>query len=173
MTTPDLETYHIKRSLVRRHVEYIFIDHGMASYHLMYRKGPLDHLTPFSAMGQATSGRSASGKTLCPQNLVRRASPARSMLREVEAGRDQTSQDILIAPSWQKTTSWNPAWRNSQALLATGYRIVVRPIRNLSNAFRPRSGPSRTATQACRTTGLSNRFLSSETVYTADLVITD
>jgi YidC/Oxa1 family membrane protein insertase len=43
MTTPDLHTYHIKRSIVRKDVEYVYTDHGMTSFHLTLRKGALDH----------------------------------------------------------------------------------------------------------------------------------
>ena len=43
MTMPDLETYHYKRSLVNKDIEYIYTDHGEGSYHMMLRKGALDH----------------------------------------------------------------------------------------------------------------------------------
>ena len=39
MTTPDLQKYYIKRSMVRDDVEYVYIDHGMNSVNLMLRKG--------------------------------------------------------------------------------------------------------------------------------------
>ncbi|MDR2715906.1 MAG: membrane protein insertase YidC [Coriobacteriaceae bacterium] len=43
MTTPDLELFQIKRSLVRKDVEYIYLDHSMTSFQLVLRKGALDH----------------------------------------------------------------------------------------------------------------------------------
>ena len=42
MTTPDLQKYYIKRSMVRDDVEYVYMDHGMNSVNLMLRKGALD-----------------------------------------------------------------------------------------------------------------------------------
>ncbi|MDR2381202.1 MAG: YidC/Oxa1 family membrane protein insertase, partial [Bifidobacteriaceae bacterium] len=51
MTLPDLETFHIKRSLVRRDAEYIYLDHGMTSLHLMLREGALDHFDTIFAYG--------------------------------------------------------------------------------------------------------------------------
>jgi len=51
MTTPDLQKYHIKRSLVRDDVEYVYLDHGMASLHMMLREGALDHFDTIFCYG--------------------------------------------------------------------------------------------------------------------------
>ena len=42
MTMPDLENYYIKRSLVRKDIEYLYLDHAMASFHLTLREGALE-----------------------------------------------------------------------------------------------------------------------------------
>ena len=31
MTTPDLDNYYLKRSYVRKDIEYVYVPHGMAS----------------------------------------------------------------------------------------------------------------------------------------------
>lgn len=51
MTMPDLESFHIKRSLVRKDIEYIYTDHGMTSYHLMLREHALDHFDTIFVYG--------------------------------------------------------------------------------------------------------------------------
>ena len=51
MTTPDLNTYHIKRSYVRKDVEYVYLDHGPTSVHMCYRKGAFDHFDTIMANG--------------------------------------------------------------------------------------------------------------------------
>ena len=38
MTMPDLETYHIKRSYVRKDMEYIHVPHSIDSMNMTYRK---------------------------------------------------------------------------------------------------------------------------------------
>ncbi|MDE5825631.1 MAG: YidC/Oxa1 family membrane protein insertase, partial [Lachnospiraceae bacterium] len=43
MTTPDLESFHIKRSLVRRDNEYIYVPHDVNSANLSFHKEALDH----------------------------------------------------------------------------------------------------------------------------------
>ncbi|MDR3137180.1 MAG: CDP-glycerol glycerophosphotransferase family protein [Coriobacteriales bacterium] len=51
MTTPDLDRYHLKRSIVRDDVEYVYLDHGMSSFHLMLQEGALDHFDTVFAYG--------------------------------------------------------------------------------------------------------------------------
>lgn len=43
MTMPDLQKYHIKRSMIRDDIEYIYMDHGIGSINLMLRKHALDY----------------------------------------------------------------------------------------------------------------------------------
>lgn len=43
LTTPDLETYHLKRSLVNKNVEYIYMNHGSGSLNFTLREHALDH----------------------------------------------------------------------------------------------------------------------------------
>ena len=182
MTTPDLETYHIKRSLVRKDVEYIFIDHGMASYHLMYRKGALDHFDTIFCYGPSNIREVRETEKLYglpPKNLVKTGFPLLdSMLREVEALGEIRNQPriILIAPSWQKDNILESCLEETlKPLLATGYRIVVRPHPEFVKRF-----PAKIRAIQDRYAGLPDDrleiqtdFSSSETVYTADLVITD
>ena len=52
MTTPDLNTYQLKRSYVRKDIEYIYLDHAPASVQLTYRKGAFDHFDTIFANGQ-------------------------------------------------------------------------------------------------------------------------
>ena len=52
MTTPDLNTYQLKRSYVRKDVEYIYLDHAPASVQLTYRKGAFDNFDTIFANGQ-------------------------------------------------------------------------------------------------------------------------
>ena len=51
MTTPDLGTYQIKRSYVRKDVEYVYVDHGPTSVHMCYRKGAFDNFDTIMCNG--------------------------------------------------------------------------------------------------------------------------
>ena len=51
MTTPDLCTYQIKRSYVKKDVEYVYLDHGPTSVHMCYRKGAFDNFDTIMCNG--------------------------------------------------------------------------------------------------------------------------
>jgi YidC/Oxa1 family membrane protein insertase len=52
MTTPDLEKYHIKRSKMKRDIEYVYTDHGCTSINLTYRTGALDYFDTIFAVSK-------------------------------------------------------------------------------------------------------------------------
>ena len=43
MTVPDLELFHLKRSIVRKDIEYVYVEHGIGSDNLLGRPHSLDH----------------------------------------------------------------------------------------------------------------------------------
>ncbi len=182
MTTPDLETFHIKRSLVKKDVEYVYIDHGMASFHLMYRKGALDHFDTIFCYGPSNIAEVRETEKrygLPPKTLVKTGFPLLdSMLDSVQALGPVQNQPpvILIAPSWQKDNILELCLPETlDPLLAAGYRVIVRPhpefikrfpakIQAIQDQYRDWEGDR---------LEIQTDFSSNKTVYTADLVITD
>ena len=51
MTTPDLGKYQIKRSYVRKDVEYIYVTHGVSSAHMCLREGAFDNYDTIFTVG--------------------------------------------------------------------------------------------------------------------------
>lgn len=51
-TTPNIETYHLKRSLVRKDIEYIYTPHDPLSLHMGAAKGSFDHFDTLLCVGQ-------------------------------------------------------------------------------------------------------------------------
>ena len=51
MTMPDLQTFHIKRSVVKKDIEYIYVFHGYGSTTIQYRKGAFDHFDTIFCIG--------------------------------------------------------------------------------------------------------------------------
>jgi len=47
MTTPDLGNFHLKRSLIRKDIEYIYIEHAISSTHLTVREHAYDNFDTF------------------------------------------------------------------------------------------------------------------------------
>ena len=51
MTTPDLENFQLKRSYVKKDIEYIYVPHDVNSVNLAFRKEALDHFDTIFASG--------------------------------------------------------------------------------------------------------------------------
>lgn len=50
MTTPDLDNFYLKRSYLRKDIEYIYMFHGIGSTNMVVRKGAYDHFDTVSAL---------------------------------------------------------------------------------------------------------------------------
>ncbi len=182
MTTPDLETYHIKRSLVKKDVEYVYLDHGMTSFQLMLKKGALDHFDTIFCYGpnhirEVRETEEVYG--LPPKRLVKTGYPLLdTMLDKARELGDRVNDPpvILIAPSWQKDNILDYCLDETLApLLRTGYRVILRPHPEYVKRFPSKLEAMRENYRDRLGDGfeIQDDFSSSETVYTSDLVITD
>jgi YidC/Oxa1 family membrane protein insertase len=105
MTMPDLETFHIKRSLNVR--EYAYVHHSMVSTHMIYRPGAFDHFDTILCVGphhvretraaEARAGRPP--KTLVEHGYGRLDTLLR-LAGDRPAGPASKSRRVLVAPSW-------------------------------------------------------------------------
>ena len=110
MTTPDLNTYHIKRSYVRKDVEYVYLDHGPTSVHMCYRKGAFNHFDTIMCNGPFQVAEHRATEKLYhlkPKKLVESGYPLldtllRELRSEVEVERRNDVPRIMIANSHQK-----------------------------------------------------------------------
>jgi len=193
MTTPDLELFHVKRSLVRKDVEYIFLDHGMTSYHLMYRKGALDHFDTIFVYGPNHIDEVREMERLYntpPKTLVKTGyGLLDELIERVQAleethfpALDRNNKQILIGPSWQVNNIMDLCIDDMlAALLGHGYRIIVRPHPEYVKRFpaRMKAIIDRYEEQCKQPDALGGTLLfetdfsSNESVYLSDLVITD
>ena len=109
MTMPDLDNFHIKRSYVRKDVEYVYIVHyGIGSSNLLLRQGALAHFdTIFCAGEQQLEELREEERVygLAPRNLVPCGYGLLDcVMAAYEAMPKQKHEkpQVLIAPSWQK-----------------------------------------------------------------------
>ncbi|MDR2452977.1 MAG: membrane protein insertase YidC [Bifidobacteriaceae bacterium] len=184
MTLPDLETFHIKRSLVRRDTEYIYLDHGMTSLHLMLRDGALDHFDTVFAYGpnhvqeirqtEALKGLPAKRIVVTGYGLLDDLLDSVAALPPEQANNPKVA---LVAPSWQIDNIMELCLAETvQPLLEAGFRVVVRPHPEFVKRFANRIAEIRAALAEPIASGqleLQTDFSSNFTVYTADLVVTD
>ena len=182
MTVPDLENFHSKRSYIKKDIEYLYVQHGMGSVSLTYRKGALDHYDTILSPNRKQTEEIRAQEAL--YNL-----PAKKI---VECGyfilddmikayeeMDKTplatgQKTILIAPSWQDDNIVDSCLDELLEVLGTlDYKIIVRPhpqhvrhkrekLEKLKERF---AGNDRIEVQL--------DFSATDTVWKADLLITD
>lgn len=182
MTTPDLEKYHIKRSKVRKDVEYIYIDHACSSLNLTYRTGAFDYFDTIFSVGpdqteeiralEVLRGTKKKKIVECGYGLID------NMIAAYGAS-DKTPNEkptILIAPSWQYDNIMDSCLDGLiEGLYGKGYRIVIRPHPQYVRRFpvRMKEIIGKYGDLFGDDFAIETDFSSNVTVYTADLVITD
>ena len=182
MTTPDLEKYHIKRSLVRKDVEYVYTDHACTSLNLTYRTGAFDYFDTIFAVSPAQA------EEIRAMEKVRGTKEKRivevgyglidNMIAAYEAS-DKTENEkktVLIAPSWQYDNIMDSCLDELIAgLRKTDYRIIIRPHPQYTKRFpmKIKEIMEKYKDDFSEDFAIETDFSSNVTVYTADLLITD
>lgn len=104
MTMPDLETYHIKRSYIRKDIHYIFIPHGMGSSNLTMRyRSTFNYDTVFTiGKHQQDEEEAINKKYKLKREIYKVGYPLLDDMINDYQKKDNKTKTILIAPSWQK-----------------------------------------------------------------------
>ena len=180
MTMPELEKYHIKRSYVRKDIQYIYIPHGMGSMNTELRAGALDHYdTVYIVNAQAEAEIRAVEKLRNQQHkrLVKCGYPLLdSMLKNYRENPPACNKKprILIAPSWQPDnimeTCINSILNN---LLGYNYQVILRPHPQYVRHHADQIAALKSAYSQYKELSIEDNFVSSESVYAADILITD
>ena len=180
MTTPDLQKYYIKRSMVRDDVEYVYMDHGMNSVNLMLRKGALDAFdTVFCANANVVEELRAQEKVygLKEKNLVLYGyAMIDNMIRSYEKQPPVKNEPpvILIAPSWQEDNIMDSCIDGLlKALLPMQYRVIVRPHPQYVRHYPEKLQALQAKYASSPNFTLQTDFSSNETVFNADVLVTD
>lgn len=179
MTMPDLNNYHIKRSYIRKDIEYIYIPHGMDSLNLTMRAGSMDHFDTVFATGKHQMDEDIKTNEL--HNLQNRKiiEWGYSLLDEMieDYKKAKTSNDektVLIAPSWQKDNIVDLCLDEMlDKLCQSKYKIIVRPhpqqVRHMKEKFDILKDKYRNN----KNIEIQTDFSSNSTVFNAALLITD
>ena len=180
MTTPDLETYQIKRSLVKKDIEYIYLDHGMTSLHLCLREGALDHFDTVFCYGPTHNAELLKMEQLYKLPKRRKVNMGFPLIAELIETyeklekKDNPVPQILIAPSWQKDNICELClYELIGALSGNGYHIILRPHPEFVKRFRAKMNLIEEKLSAYEDVEVQTDFSSNETVYRSDLLITD
>ena len=183
MTTPDLEKYYIKRSLVRKDIEYIYVPHDPMSVHMGLRENALDHFDTVFCTGPHVEREVRATEReygLPKKTLVRFGYPLSESLRELGDKNPPDHRDgrkkILIAPSWQEDNVLDSCLDILiQKLYCKEYRLVVRPHPEYVKRFGDRMRAITEKYAALVGEGLEFEldFSKNSSIYDSDLMITD
>lgn len=180
MTMPDIENFHIKRSYVRKDIEYVYVPHCIDSINMTMRTGAVDHYDSVLCVGkhqkeEITNTEAVYGlphKTLVDWGYTlldeMRAQYAAS------AHEDKPGKKILIAPSWQKDNIVDSCLEEIlDTLKGRGYQITVRPHPQEVRLKQAYMEQLEAKYAADRDVEIQTDFSSNSTVFESDLLITD
>ncbi|NLP47661.1 MAG: membrane protein insertase YidC [Clostridiales bacterium] len=182
MTMPDLDRYHIKRSIVKKDVEYVYLDHAMTSFHLMLREHALDAFDTIFVNGPNHIEEVRQTEDVYGLKEKRLIKTGYSLLDELlesvknlpEIKRDK--KHVLIAPSWQKDNLLEFCLEELlEQMLHKGYKLILRPHPEFIKRFPAKMQAiyDRYADDLGEDFEIEDDFSSNTNIYTSDLVVTD
>lgn len=110
MTMPDLELFHVKRSV--HPLDHVYVFHGVGSIHLQYRPGAFDHYDTVFCLGpydqaelrrwEELHGAKPKRLVACGYPWIERLHAEHQRLRAGAAEAPGRRPRVLIAPSWHE-----------------------------------------------------------------------
>ncbi len=180
MTTPDLENFQLKRSYVKKDIEYIYVPHDVNSANLTFHKDALDHFDTIFVSGPKNKAELLEREekyNLPRKNIVEWGSGVidnmKAAYEKLPDVQEKERKTILIAPSWQKDNILDSCIEQIlDGLKASRHRIIVRPHPQYVRHFEARIDA---LAAKYKEVGIEVQkdFSSNSTVYTADLLVTD
>lgn len=180
LTMPDLQKYHIKRSMVRHDIEYLFIPHAIGSSNMLFRKHALDYFdTVFVPHEIYYNELRAQEKMygLKEKNLIKYGfCLIDNMIKTYESEEHKKTEKptVLIAPSWQPDNLIEICLDELlQSLLNGKYNVIVRPHPQYVRHYPEQLEDLRKKYAYSSDFELQTDFSSNSTVFNADVLLTD
>lgn len=186
MTTPDLDKYYLKRSLVDKNIEYIYVPHDMMSIHMSFNEGAFDNFdTIFCSGSHVVQEMRATEKAynLNSKKLVEFGYPladelvlAGNKAEEERKANPKTTKEILIAPSWQEDNLLDSCIdKLIEKLYSKDYKLIIRPhpeyVKRYSDKMNERVERHKDKNKEHLVFELD--FSKNISIYSSDLIITD
>lgn len=182
MTTPDLNNFQLKRSYVKKDIEYVYVPHDVNSSNLTFHKNALDAYDTIFTSGPKNKAElserekkfSLPAKKLVEwgSSVIDNMTVAYQQMVAEESNRKE-KKTILIAPSWQKDNILDSCMEQMlELLIHTDYHIIVRPHPQYVRHFEARIDALAQRYKAYDVE-FQKDFSSNKTVYMADLLVTD
>lgn len=182
MTVPDLNKYHLKRSYVRKDIEYIYMFHYPLSTHMVLQNGALDHYDTIFCVGdfQFDEIRAAERVYSLPEKkLISAGYGQLEQLYDSYQKMEKVTRErpkILIAPSWQQDNILDSCIDSVlDQLLDKGFEVVVRPHPEYVKRYKPRMDKIVNRYAGREASGLRFEldFSSNNSIFDSDILITD
>jgi len=180
MTMPDLQKYHIKRSIIRNDIEYVYMDHGINSLNMMLRKHAIDYFdTVFVAndlvyeeIRKQEAVYGLKEKIIVKYGYCLIDNMIKNFEQQEEVQHDKPV--ILIAPSWQPDNILDLCVEDLLDSILNGkYKVIVRPHPQYVRHNPEKLEILRNKYALKEDFELQTDFSSNSTVFNADILITD
>lgn len=181
MTTPDLENYQLKRSYVKKDIEYVYVPHDVNSANMSFHKNALDHFDTVFSSGIKNTAEITEREEkfhLNRKTIVEWGSGVIDDMTEaygkmLQEEKTSDKKTILIAPSWQKDNILDSHIEEIlDRLKDTEYQVIVRPHPQYVRHFEAKVDALSKKYAPCGIR-IQKDFSSNKTVYMADLLVTD
>jgi len=182
-TVPDLQSFHMKRSIARDDIEYIYIQHTIASVHLTLREKSLDYFDTIFCVGPHQVNelrRREEMVALSKRTLLKAGYAVYDQLIESYANISHSENKIpkiLIAPSWQTDNILDLCIDDMlEVLLGKENQIVVRPHPQYIRLYPERMNALVERYSKHTTDGelvFELDFSSNQSIFLSDVLITD
>ena len=179
MTMPDLETYHIKRSYLRKDIHYVYLTHSLGSTNLTLRPGATFNYDTVFTCGkpQQEEEEAFNKKFKLNRTLYKVGYPLLDdMINEYqkEKKKESKKKTVLIAPSWQKDNIIDLCLEEIlDNIKGEDYNVIVRPhpqhVRHKKEYF----DYMKKKYENDDNIEIQTDFSKNSTVFDADMVITD
>lgn len=180
MTTPDLETYHIKKSYVKKDIEYIYIQHTITSVHMTLSKTALNNFDTIFCVGEHQIQEirameklyNLREKNLIPvgyellENLI--SSHENNNIQKIE------TKQVLIAPSWQEGNILdNGIEQILTDLKKYPYTIIIRPHPEYVKRYNSKINLLKEKYKNEENVVIEDDFSTNNSVFSSNILITD
>ncbi len=184
MTTPDLDKYYLKKSKMKKDIEYIYIPHALMSMHMGMKEGSLDAFDTIFCAGEHIKREVRATERvygLPSKECVEFGYPLVDDLiplgeEERRTHKKGGRREILIAPTWNEDNILDSCIDEMlEKLLCDEYHITVRPHPEYVKRFGQRMNATVERWKNKVGEGLSFEldFSSNKSTYSSDLMITD
>jgi len=182
MTTPDLDNFYLKRSLLQKDIKYIFVPHDPSSMHMGFREHSLDNFDVVFCTGPHIKDEVRASEKLYgtkEKELVEFGYPLIENLIEscknLEPN-ESTRKSVLIAPSWQEDNLLDSCIEPLiDSIYGDDYKIIVRPHPEYMKRYSAKMQllVDKYADKIGDGLEFELDFSSNKSVYSSDILVTD